>query len=99
MVAALFAAYFVAGRDIGDRDVLADAAAGAGMDRAVVDRLLASDADADYVRARDAHARARGVTGVPTFVVGGRSAVIGAQPPDLWTRVIEELSARAAPTP
>ena len=42
-------------------------------------------------RARDEHARARGVTGVPTFVVGNRHVVPGAQPPELWAQVIAEL--------
>lgn len=95
----LFEAYFVHGRDLGDHAVLSDVAEAQGMDRAMVERLLAIDADADDIRARDAHARARGVTGVPTFIVGGQSAVVGAQPPDLWTRVIDELSQRADAAP
>ena len=36
----VFAAYFIQGRDIGDRDVLADCAAQAGMDRAAVADFL-----------------------------------------------------------
>ena len=92
VVAGLFEAYFVAGRDIGDHGVLADVAAAQGLDRVMVTRLLATDADAQDVAARDAHTRARGVTGVPTFVVAQRSVVVGAQPPDLWKRVIDEVS-------
>ncbi|TCO69720.1 DsbA family oxidoreductase [Rhodovulum euryhalinum] len=88
----LFAAYFLEGRDIGDPDVLADIAAGAGMDRAMVARLLASDADLDEMRNRDAHARARGVTGVPTFIVADRHVLVGAQPTALWLQVIAELA-------
>ena len=95
VVHALFEAYFIHGRDLGDRTVLADVAAAQGMDRALAERLLASDADADDIRARDAHARERGVTGVPTFIVAGASAVVGAQPPDLWERVIDELAGAA----
>jgi predicted DsbA family dithiol-disulfide isomerase len=55
--------------------------------------LLAGEADRAEIAARDAHARARGVRAVPTFIVGGRHAVEGAQPPDLWLRVIDELAA------
>ena len=95
VVSRLFAAYFREGRDIGERVVLLDVAEGVGMDRAVIERLLNGDADREEVRARDAHARERGVTGVPTFVVAGRHAVPGAQPPELWARVIEELTAPA----
>ncbi len=93
---ALFAAYFGAGRDIGDAEVLADIAGGIGMDRDAVRRLLESDADASDIRARDAHARGRGVTGVPTFVVGGTHVLPGAQPIELWSEVIGELSQAAS---
>ena len=96
VVAALFAAYFREGRDIGDREVLADIADGVGMDAAVVSKLLASDADAEDVRARDAHSRQMGVTGVPCFIVGQRHAVPGAQPPELWVKVIDEIGEGAA---
>ena len=96
VVARLFAAYFREGRDIGDRAVLVEIAEAAGLDGAAIERLLASDADEEGVRARDAHARARGVTGVPTFVVGGRHVLPGAQPPELWAKVVAELAAAEA---
>jgi predicted DsbA family dithiol-disulfide isomerase len=89
---ALFRAYWKEGRDIGDRDTLADIADGAGLDAAMVRRLLATDADADEVRARDAHARARGMTGVPTFIIADRHVVPGAQPSELWTQLIDEIA-------
>ena len=89
----LFEAYFREGRDIGDPEVLADLGARAGMDREMVARLLATEADRDLIETRDAHARDRGVTAVPTFVVGERHVVPGAQPPDLWLRVIDEHAA------
>ena len=76
----LFAAYFVDGRDIGDAEVLADLAADVGLDGAVVTRLLAGAADREAVQALADHARAIGVTGVPTMVIGAKLAVVGAQP-------------------
>ncbi|MBO6899158.1 MAG: DsbA family oxidoreductase [Shimia sp.] len=94
VVDALFAAYFKEGRDIGDTDVLADIADSAGMDAAVVRKLLASDADVEDIRKRDAHSREMGVNSVPTFIVANRHAVPGAQPPELWRRVIADLKAQ-----
>lgn len=88
----LFNAYFIDGRDIGDTVVLSQIAAGCGMDGAMVARLLASDADADDIRARDADARERGVRAVPTFMIAGRHVVPGAQPVGLWLNIIDELS-------
>jgi predicted DsbA family dithiol-disulfide isomerase len=95
VVSAIMRAYWREGRDIGNAGVLADIAAAAGMDRAVTARLLASDADADDIRARDADARTKGVTAVPTFLIAQQYVVSGAQPPDVWGRVIEELVEKA----
>ncbi|MFT6605539.1 MAG: putative DsbA family dithiol-disulfide isomerase [Halocynthiibacter sp.] len=94
-VSALFKAYFVEGRDIGDLDTLADIADSVGMDAALARRLLSTDEDIEEIRARDVHTRERGITGVPTFVVAQKHAVPGAQPASLWGQVIEELVAQA----
>lgn len=91
-VSALFHVYFVDARDIGDAEVLADVADMIGMDAAVVGKLLKSDADIDEIRKRDAHSRKMGVRSVPTFIVAGKHAVPGAQPPELWSKVILELT-------
>jgi predicted DsbA family dithiol-disulfide isomerase len=90
-VSALFNAYFVETRDIGDHDVLADIADGIEMDASVVRRLLESDADVEDIAKRDAHSREMGINSVPTFIVANRHAVPGAQPPELWAQVIDEL--------
>ncbi|WP_386626549.1 DsbA family oxidoreductase [Sulfitobacter geojensis] len=91
-VAALFQAYFVDARDIGDAEVLADIADGIEMDAAVVTRLLDTDEDVQAIRDRDAHSRKMGISSVPTFIVGNQHAVPGAQPPELWANVIAELT-------
>lgn len=76
----LFAAYFVDGRDIGDAEVLSDLGAAVGLDRAVITKLLAGDADRAAVQSQADHARAIGVSGVPTLVFDRKLAVVGAQP-------------------
>ncbi|SFM15739.1 DsbA family oxidoreductase [Shimia aestuarii] len=91
VVDALFKAYFKEGRDIGNSEVLCDIADSAGLDAAVIGKLLASDADVDNIRQRDAHSREMGVNSVPTFIVANQHAVPGAQPTDLWRKVIGEL--------
>ncbi|MBM1309532.1 DsbA family oxidoreductase [Sulfitobacter mediterraneus] len=91
-VSALFKAYFVDARDIGDVEVLADIADSIEMDAAVVAKLLQSDEDAQSIRDRDAHSREMGINSVPTFIVGNQHAVPGAQPPALWLKVIDELT-------
>lgn len=94
LVTALFDAYWMQGRDIGAKDVLADIAADAGMNRAATLRLLHSDADADDIRARDEDARQKGVTAVPTYLIAQTYVVSGAQPPEVWGEVIAELTSK-----
>ena len=96
-VDALFRAYFVDGRDIGDAEVLGDLADGIGMDASVVLRLLASDADREDIQRRDALGREMGINSVPTFIVAGKHAVPGAQPTELWQKVISELKEQIDP--
>lgn len=96
VVSALMRAYWVEGRDIGDLSVLSAIAAEQGLDAAMIDRLLHSDADAQDIRDRDAHARQRGVTGVPCFIISNQYVVSGAQPPETWAQVIRELNAQDA---
>ncbi|MEM1301009.1 MAG: DsbA family oxidoreductase [Pseudomonadota bacterium] len=91
VVDALFKAYFVDGRDIGDTDTLADLADSAGLDAAIVRKLLATQEDVQMVRDRDAHSREMGVNSVPTFIVANQHAVPGAQPPETWVAVITEI--------
>lgn len=90
-VSALFKAYFQQGRDIGQIEELLDIAEQIEMDREMTQRLFDSDADVEDIRARDANARAKGVTGVPTFIIASQHAVSGAQPVELWNEVIKDL--------
>ncbi|MDE3028080.1 MAG: DsbA family oxidoreductase [Paracoccaceae bacterium] len=92
VVGALFRAHFREGRNIGDANTLADIAAANGMDREVTLRLLATDADLEDIRARDTHARSRGVNAVPTYLIANQYVLQGAQPADLWQQVIAEIT-------
>lgn len=97
VMSALTRAYWREGRDIGRPEVLVEIATQAGLDGALIERLLASDADRDEVLSRDAHARERGVRAVPSFILGNQHVIEGAQPTELWLQVIDELSAQERP--
>jgi len=69
---ALFHAFFVEGKDIGDKSVLADLAVAVGLDRdralqVLEGRLYRKAVDADWARARKL-----GIRMAPTFVMDGR---------------------------
>lgn len=99
VVGALFRAYFRDGRDVGDASVLAEIAREQGMDWVAVARLLASDADREEIAARDADARAKGVSAVPTFLIDRRYIISSAQPVAVWQNVIDEIAGRAGAAP
>ncbi|MDP5307829.1 DsbA family oxidoreductase [Paracoccus spongiarum] len=93
VMSGLLRAHWQEARDIGDAAELARIAEAAGLDGAMMAHLLAGDADRDEIARREAHARQRGIDSVPAFVVANRHAVSGAQPSELWQRVIDELIA------
>lgn len=90
VVEALFRAYFVDGRDVGDRTVLTEIAAECGMDSELVGDLLASDADLDLVERESRLAGEMGVQGVPAFVIDNRFLMVGAQDAAVLLRVIDK---------
>jgi predicted DsbA family dithiol-disulfide isomerase len=87
---AVFAAYFVQGRDIGEAAVLADCAAAAGMDRATVLEFLAGDVAAQEMLAADKSAREAGVSGVPSFFLDGYGLYSGAQPAETMAEALRK---------
>lgn len=99
---ALLAAYFLRAQDVGDHDVLVAAALDAGLEearvRAVLDSAVLDIVEyADAVAADVAQARAYGATGVPFFVVDQMFGVSGAQPVEVFARLLEQAWAAAHP--
>jgi len=89
IVEGLFRAYFVDGLDIGDTKVLAQIGDVVGMDGELVEELLNSDADVESVTQQDSMARKFGVQGVPSFLLGGRSLVMGAEDAETLASMID----------
>jgi predicted DsbA family dithiol-disulfide isomerase len=89
---ALYRAYFVEGRNIGDIEVLVDIASSVGLPedqaRAVlVERTFRDLVDQDWQKARR-----YGITGVPSFVAGG-TKIVGAQPYDVLAQQLRAAGA------
>jgi predicted DsbA family dithiol-disulfide isomerase len=96
VVEALFQGYFIEGRDIGDRRVLADIAAEASLDQAEIEKLLSNDLGADDVRHEEERGRRLGIDGVPHFVINGNVSLSGAQEPEIILEAIEETVRRSS---
>ena len=89
VVQALFDSYFLAARDLGDREVLVAAAEAAGLDPAEARAYLESDEDAQAVLAEDARARQIGIQGVPTYILNDQYVLSGAHPPEVLFHMFE----------
>lgn len=93
---ALMKAYFLEGRDVGDRAVLAELAAAAGV-TGDVPAFLAGEGGQQEVQEDLATAARLQISGVPFFIFEGRYALAGAQPPEVFAQAL--AAARDAPAP
>ncbi len=91
MVEMLFRRYFLEGGDIGHVEILSQAAAAVGLDRAVIDAFLASDEGVEAVKAEEAVGRRLGISGVPYFALNGVHALSGAQPPEEFLAAFRQI--------
>jgi predicted DsbA family dithiol-disulfide isomerase len=89
---ALYHAYFIDNRNIGDLETLVGIAASVGLDAddarvALTEGRFKEAVDADWAKSKS-----MGVTGVPTFVAGGHG-VVGAQPYEAIAHMLKEVGA------
>ncbi|HXQ53198.1 MAG TPA: DsbA family oxidoreductase [Stellaceae bacterium] len=89
LVEAMFGAYFIDGRDLGERATLADLADDAGLDPAETRRLLATDHGIAEIVEEDRNARRVGINAVPCFIFDGQYAISGAQEPEFFLPVFD----------
>jgi predicted DsbA family dithiol-disulfide isomerase len=90
LLGAVNEAYFGQARDVFDRDVLTEVAAGAGLNADEVGKVLDGDAYADEVRQDESQARQIGISGVPFFVFDMALGASGAQPAELFASALNQ---------
>ena len=91
----LFAAYFEQGLDIGRADVLAQIAAATGLEASGTAQALAGSESLQAVNGLEQEGYAIGIQGVPFFILLGKYAVEGAQPPAFWREALPKIAAEA----
>jgi predicted DsbA family dithiol-disulfide isomerase len=89
---ALFRTHFTDNRSLADAEVLADAAAAAGLDRDKAVEVLADDLYAAEVRAEEQLWRARGINAVPAVVVEGKYLISGGQPAAVFEEALRRIA-------
>jgi predicted DsbA family dithiol-disulfide isomerase len=93
---ALYRAYFVEARNIGDPDTLVEIAQAVGLPAEEARAVLSERRFKDAVDADWAKSHAYGVTGVPTFVAA-RYGVVGAQPYEVLAELLDKAGAARRP--
>ena len=93
MVESLFSAYFENAKSLGEPEVLKECAERAGMPADVVEELLADPSvGKQEVKAEEHEFRSKwNCRGVPLFVVDNKYTLSGAQPPEEFLAIFEEL--------
>lgn len=86
---AVFAAYFLLGRDIGDAAVLISVGDEIGIDPEATRIFLASQAERERVLIANQRAQRLGINGVPTYVFDRRMIICGAQEPITLARMLD----------
>lgn len=92
-VEALYEAYFIDGRNIGETRVLADIGGRIGLDGEAVLEYLDGEEGARAVFDDNARAHRLGVNGVPSYVFGASMTISGAQDPAILARILDAAAA------
>ena len=93
--AAILAAFFERGQDIGEVDVLVELADSLGMPGAELRAALVSRAFEQHVIDDEDEARDLDVGSVPAFIADGKFGVIGVQPVDVLRELVDRARAAA----
>lgn len=95
IMARLLLAQHGEGEDVASRASLVKIGVDVGLEKGEVERVLASEAYADEVRADIEMGRELGVQGVPFFVIDRKLAVSGAQPVAVFAQALTAARERA----
>ncbi|NMB91063.1 MAG: DsbA family oxidoreductase, partial [Chloroflexi bacterium] len=88
---AVFDQFYGQGQDISRWEVLREAAVQVGLDADEMQRQVESGRFTTRVNALVHEAQRIGVTGVPTYVINERYAVVGAQPYEVFLQALEQI--------
>jgi len=91
VVEALFTAYFVDGRDIGNQQTLIQIGTESELERHAVEAMFNSDDGMQSIRTSGERNQERGVNSVPFFVINSKYDLSGAQPPETFLDVFNQV--------
>ncbi|MEI6283108.1 MAG: DsbA family oxidoreductase, partial [Alphaproteobacteria bacterium] len=90
---ALLEAYFTTNRNVEEPDVLAEAAAQAGLDRDAAREVVTSGRYSQEVREAEDIWRQRGISSVPAIVINETYLISGGQPAQVFEQALRKIAA------
>jgi predicted DsbA family dithiol-disulfide isomerase len=93
---AFFKAYFTDGVDLSKDENLIDIAVKAGLDRAVAETAIGSDALLQSIATQEHEMQKLGISGVPFYILNNEYGVSGAQASATFVKVFDELNKSAS---
>jgi len=90
---ALLEAYFTTNRNVEEPDVLAEAAAQAGLDRDAAREVVTSGRYSQEVREAEDIWRQRGISSVPAIVINETYLISGGQPAQVFEEALRKIAA------
>lgn len=87
----IFRNVYAEGHDLSQWDVLRSAAEEAGLNADEMQRIVQAETYKVNVEEQVKQAYQMGVTGVPTYVINDRYAVVGAQPYEVFKNALEQI--------
>ena len=92
----LFEAYFTHRQNVDDTEVLVDAVARAGLDKAEAEAVLHDGRYRDTVREQEQHWLNRGIHAVPAFIIDEQYMISGAQESEVFVDAFQRLGEKVA---
>ncbi len=92
---ALFKAHFNQRKNVSDREVLLDTAAGVGLHREAAKSALEDDELEARVIAEERQAWDLNITGVPAMIVNGKFMIPGAQAPETYVNALRRVALKS----
>ena len=83
-------AYWLEGKDIGDKSLLLDLAESIGLDKNDIEHYLDTDEPLKAIQKSLEELRLRGINGVPTFIIED-TLVVGAQSHEIFKKVFDKI--------
>jgi len=88
---AVFHKLYGEGQDIGNWEVLSDVSRNVGLDAEDMMRAVTGGAYSAAIETQTAKAQRLGLDGVPAYILNDKHAVVGAQPYEVFQRLLDEI--------